>query len=76
MNDDHLWYSIFARPTASSFTRTDRLTCCFVFIFISMLMNIMYYGMGSNSENTNGDLKFGPFYFTTEQVKTLMFDTI
>ena len=28
--DSHMWLSIFTRPVHSSFTRTDRLTCCFV----------------------------------------------
>ena len=65
--DEHLWYSILARPVNSAFTCTDRLTCCFVLLFITMLMNIVYYG--STGSNSLGDaLKFGPFYITFEQV--------
>ena len=30
LRDNHLWLSIFARPVQSSFTRLDRLTCCFL----------------------------------------------
>lgn len=64
--DSHLWYSVFARPVQSSFTRFDRLTCCFVLLCISMLINILYYGIDKSS-NPDG-LKIGPFNLTPEQV--------
>ena len=67
LSDGHLWFSIFARPVQSSFTRLDRLTCCFVLLAISMLMNIMYYGMASSSDSTTG-LKIGPVNLTLEQL--------
>ncbi len=69
--DSHLWYSIFARPVQSSFTRFDRLTCCFVLLCISMLVNILYYGIDKSS-NPDG-LKIGPFNLTPEQVFFLTF---
>ena len=69
LRDDHLWFSIFSRPVQSTFSRSDRVTCAFVILFISMLMNIMYYDLGSanDSAKTSG-LKLGPFYLTVEQV--------
>jgi hypothetical protein len=68
LSDEHLWFSVFARPIQSSFTRLDRLTCCFVLLSISMLMNIMYYGMQSNVASQDG-LKIGPYLnFTPEQI--------
>ena len=67
LSDDHLWFSVFARPVQSSFSRLDRLTCCFVLLAISMLMNILYYGMDNSP--TNDGLKLGPFInLTLEQV--------
>ena len=45
MHDNHLWLSVFKRPTQSSFSRLDRVTCCFVFHYVSMVLNIMYYDM-------------------------------
>ena len=67
LSDDHLWFSIFARPVQSNFSRLDRLTCCFVLLAMSMLMNIMYYGM-SNSPSSDG-LKIGPYFnLTLEQL--------
>lgn len=67
LSDGHMWLSIFARPPHSSFTRTDRLTCCFVLLYISMLMNIMYYDVQADSPPSNG-LKIGPINITPEQV--------
>ena len=67
MSDNHLWFSIFARPIMSSFNRTERLTCCFVLLFSTMLMNIMYYDQ-DKSTTRPGDLVVGPFTFTQSQV--------
>ena len=66
LTDSHLWFSIVTKPVQSSFTRLDRLTCCFVLLLISMLINILYYDI-DRSKNLNG-LQLGPFYFTPEQV--------
>ncbi len=66
MSDGHLWFSILARPALSSFTRTDRLTCCFVLLFLTMLMNIMYYEQDT-SVNT-GALQVGPFSISQAQI--------
>jgi len=66
LRDDHLWFSIFARPVQSSFTRLDRLTCCFVLLSISMVMNIMYYGMDSGGSQQAG-LQIGNFFNLTLQ---------
>jgi hypothetical protein len=66
MRDGHLWFSVFARPTFSSFARTDRLTCCFVLMYLTMLMNIMYYEQ-DKSVNT-GSLQIGPFSISQAQI--------
>jgi polycystin 1L2 len=47
--DNHLWMSVFYRPVQSSFTRLDRVTCCFLFHYISMFLNIVCYGIVSIS---------------------------
>ena len=65
IRDSHLWFSLIARPVHSSFSRLDRLTCCFVLMSISMLMNILYYGM-DNSPSSDG-LKIGPYINLTLQ---------
>jgi len=60
LRDDHLWFSIFVRPAQSSFTRLDRLTCCFVLLSISMVMNIMYYGMDTSPSQSG--IQIGSFF--------------
>lgn len=66
MSENHLWFSILARPIQSAFTRLDRLTCCFVLLNITMLANILYYDVDKSS-NSNG-LKVGPLSLTPEQI--------
>jgi hypothetical protein len=66
MRDGHLWFSVFARPTFSSFSRADRLTCCFVLMYLTMLMNIMYYEQ-DKTVNT-GSLQLGPFSISQSQI--------
>ena len=69
MMDHHLWLSIFFKPIHSSFSRLDRVTCCFLFHYISMLLNIVYYG---DKSNTEGDIlvNFGLVSVTTKQVNS------
>lgn len=67
LSDNHLWFSILARPTLSSFTRLDRLTCCFVLLYVTMLANILYYDV-DKTPKSNG-LEIGPFMLTPQQVK-------
>jgi polycystin 1L2 len=67
LSDGHMWFSIIGRPVHSSFTRTDRLTCCFVLLFLSMLMNIMYYGVSKTAPDSES-LNIGPVKITPQQV--------
>ena len=68
LSDGHLWFSLFLKPVQSAFTRLDRLTCCFVLLLLSMLVNIIYYG-GFDKTTSPNALELEPFYFTPEQVK-------
>lgn len=67
LSDNHLWFSVLARPVQSAFTRLERFTCCTVLLFLSMLANIVYYGMDKSSSNPNA-LQIGPMRITPEQV--------
>ena len=49
LNDAHLWYSVLKKPVHSSFSRLDRVTCCFVLLYLSMLLNILYFVTASES---------------------------
>jgi ABC-type multidrug transport system fused ATPase/permease subunit len=66
LSDNHMWFSIFVRPAQSSFTRLDRVTCCFVLMFLSMMMNIAYYGQDKSP--TASGLTLGPFAISATQI--------
>ena len=69
LNDSHIWLSIFNKPVQSSFTRLDRVTCCFVLLYVSSFLNIIYYKK-SNDSNSSSLLNFGFFNVTLQQVST------
>jgi polycystin 1L2 len=69
MTDGHLWLSIFSRPPYSAFSRVERITCCFVLLYISMMMNIIYYSF--DYETNKEALMIGPFYVTTKEALVL-----
>lgn len=69
MSENHLWFSIWARPATSSFTRTDRLTCAFVLLCITMLVNIMYYEQASSTSSQTNQLVLGPMTLSSNQVE-------
>jgi hypothetical protein len=70
--DGHLWFSIFSRPPSNKFTRVQRCTCCFVLLFISMFLNIMYYDLSNQAKMNNSiktvSLSFGPLYISSDEV--------
>ncbi|XP_022250998.1 polycystic kidney disease protein 1-like 2 [Limulus polyphemus] len=43
--DINLWSSILLRPPRSNFTRVQRTTCALSLVLITMLCNIMFYGI-------------------------------
>lgn len=73
LTDDHMWFSIFTRPAQSTFTRSDRLTCCFVLLFISMLMSLMYYDIESGPDTTT-PIVIGPLTLSPQSVKKIYFN--
>ncbi|CAF3897839.1 unnamed protein product [Rotaria sordida] len=72
ISDSHLWFSIFSCSPSNKFTRVQRCTCCFVLLFISMFLNIMYYDLSKETNidiSTNAvSLAFGTFFLTLQQV--------
>ncbi|CAF1492760.1 unnamed protein product [Adineta ricciae] len=67
LSDGHLWFSIFFRSPSNKFTRVQRCTCCFVLLFISMLLNIMYYDLSDETSNTIG-LSIGVLRINSQQI--------
>ncbi|CAF1191151.1 unnamed protein product [Adineta steineri] len=70
VSDSHLWFSIFSRPSSNKFTCVQRCTCCFVLLFLSMFLNIMYYDLSNESQSTNNtnSLSIGPLHIAPQQI--------
>lgn len=69
LSENHLWYSIFTRPNASRnrFTRVQRVISCFVLLYLSMLLSILYYNQDLKSTSTL-TMNIGSIQFSLEQV--------
>lgn len=63
MADDHLWFSVFLRPPRSRFTRVQRLSSCMALLYLSMLVNAMFY------QKVWGFLSFIVLYYIHISVK-------
>ena len=72
-SDFHLWLSVFTRPAQSSFTRLDRVTCCFVLLYMSLLVVNLYYCKIYKVSNTQAYLfTFSLICITWEQVTFIL----
>nr|XP_002732126.1 PREDICTED: polycystic kidney disease protein 1-like 2-like [Saccoglossus kowalevskii] len=65
LDDGHIWFSIFARPPRSRFTRCQRISCCAMALWLEMLVNIMWYGI---VPQTGESLDIGPFSLSPAQI--------
>ena len=43
LNDEHLWFFVYARPPRSPFTRCQRLSVAFTSLFCTMLAGLTFY---------------------------------
>lgn len=69
VNDNHLWMSVFNKPIQSYFTRFERVTCCFVFHYITMALNILYYQAPLRFFDNTIQINLSFVTFSIEQVK-------
>ncbi|XP_069123478.1 uncharacterized protein [Argopecten irradians] len=67
LTNDHIWFSVFSRPTRSNFTRVQRISCCVSLLFMTMITNAMWFKSEDNNANTSA-MKIGPVSFTLQQV--------
>lgn len=67
LSDAHIWFSIYARPPRSSFTRCQRLSVAISLLFCSMLASCMFYRT-SPSGSAQEENRIGGFSFRWEQV--------
>ncbi|KAM6194938.1 polycystin-1-like protein 3 [Sarcoramphus papa] len=64
--DGHIWYSVFSRSPRSSFTRAQRVSCCFSLLLCTMLTSIMFWGVPRDPAEQKMDL--GKIEFTWQEV--------
>ena len=69
--DTHIWFSVYARPPQSSFTRCQRLSVAISLLFSVMLANIMFYGAIPPTTPENANTVRG-FTFTWPQVSMFL----
>ncbi|KAK2546861.1 Polycystic kidney disease protein 1-like 2, partial [Acropora cervicornis] len=67
LTDDHLWFSVVARPPRSNFTRVQRLTCCLSILMCTMLANAMFYKV-QEKETPKNAIRIMGFSFSIRQV--------
>ena len=67
LTDDHLWFSVVARPPRSNFTRVQRLTCCLSILMCTMLANAMFYKLDEKGI-PKGAIRIMGFSFSIRQV--------
>ena len=64
--DGHLWFSVIGKPSKSTFTRVQRLTCCMALLFSAMITNAMFYNIGNEPDDSN--VTIGPLVFSLKQL--------
>lgn len=69
--DNHLWFSVFSRPTKSNFTRLQRISTCMSLLFCTMIANAMFYKADSPNSGKQA-IQVGPIKFTLSQVFKLI----
>lgn len=60
--DGHIWYSVFSRSPRSSFTRAQRVSCCFSLLLCTMLTSIMFWGVPKDPAEQKMDLGTNPHH--------------
>jgi polycystin 1L2 len=68
-SDFHLWYSVFKKPIGSLFTRFNRVTCCFLSVYFSTLLNTIFYSSKYVKSTSSVLLHLTLFELTQEHVK-------
>jgi len=74
MTNDHLWVSVFSRPTRSSFTRVQRISCCVALLFLTMITNCMFFKAQDPDHAT--EVHIGPITLTLQQLYISVVSTL
>lgn len=66
--ENHTWVSVFFRPYSSTFTRCQRVGCGFLFLFLTMIGNAMYFRPEDKYTNAKSNVRIGPFVFSLRDI--------
>nr|XP_045585124.1 polycystic kidney disease protein 1-like 2 [Procambarus clarkii] len=66
-NEDHMWISIFLRPTGSRYSRKERVSVATLYLYLSMLINAACYHILSDTPRT-GVFEYSSFTLSIQQV--------
>lgn len=67
--DGHIWYSVFSRSPRSSFTRAQRVSCCFSLLLCTMLTSIMFWGVPKDPAEQKMDLGNNHYHWLGRKIK-------
>ena len=67
LNDGHLYYSIFARPVESHFTRCQRCSCAMCILLLEFCVSAMYYQTRQEVDESS-TVWVGPIKFNIAEV--------
>jgi len=69
IKESHLWFSIFMRSERSRFTRVQRVSTCMALLYLSMLVDAMWYGtVEEDSPDAILSLAAGKIRVTAQQI--------
>lgn len=68
-HDGHIWYSVFSRSPRSSFTRAQRVSCCFSLLLCTMLTSIMFWGVPKDPAEQKMDLGNNPHHCLDREIE-------
>lgn len=71
LSDAHLWFSIYARPPRSPFTRTQRLSVAISLLFTAMTASCLFYGAIPQGDPASEN-RIGSFSFKWQQVTRMI----
>lgn len=61
LTENHLWMSLFVRPTRSVFTRVQRLACGITLLLLTMISNAMFFKSADEETIQADSVKLGFF---------------
>ncbi|PAA89032.1 hypothetical protein BOX15_Mlig000329g1 [Macrostomum lignano] len=74
--DDHLWMSVVKRKTDTNFSRLQRFGVCFCLLFLTMISNAMFYGVGEGGESASDTITIGPIKLSVNTLFTSMLGAV